>query len=109
MGITGLTQEGTGHCLSNATADTLAVPIVPIGVAGVGTDGTVVLQGCDVQEHGHLVVTLEVFHALMTKGPRAVACSGYQKHIFHFMRTPTHLTPAPECQALPRKLPLSPY
>lgn len=82
MELVGLTQEGTGHHLSNATANTLAIPVIPIGVAGVGADGTVILQGCNVQEHGHLVVTLEVLHALIIKGPRAKA--GFTRNTSHF-------------------------
>lgn len=74
--------------MPNATVDTLAISVIPIGVAGVGADGTVILQGCDVQEHGHLVVTLEVVHALMIKEPRAAACSVYWRHISHFTQTP---------------------
>lgn len=80
--------------MPNATVDTLAVPVIPIGVTGVGADGTVILQGCDVQEHGHLVVTLEVLHALMTKEPRAAACSVYQTRISHFTQAPP-TTPDP--------------
>lgn len=59
--------------MPSTTADTLAVPIIPIGVTGIGRDGAVILQGCKVQEDGHLVVTLEVLYTLIIKGPRAVA------------------------------------
>lgn len=85
--------------MSSTTADTLAVPIIPIGVAGIGCDGAVILQGCKVQEDGHLVVTLEVLYTLIIKGQEQLRHFP-EKHISHSIRTPPHLTPAPECHAL---------
>lgn len=50
-----------------ATADTLAVPIIPVGVAGICSDGAVLSQGREVQVHGLLVVTLKVLHSWVVK------------------------------------------
>jgi hypothetical protein len=75
--------------LSSATADTLAIPIIPIGVAGIGRDGAVILQGCKVQVDGHLVVTLEVLYTLIIKEPRAVAAFTRKAHFTFYTNTTT--------------------
>lgn len=64
----GLTQVWTGLLLWYATADTLAIPVIPVGVAGICGDRAVLSQGREVQEHRLLVVTLKVLHSWVVKG-----------------------------------------
>lgn len=66
--LVGLTQKWTGLLLWGAAADTLAIPIIPVGVAGVRGDSTVVSQGREVQVHGPLVVTLKILQSWVVKG-----------------------------------------
>ena len=64
----GLTWNGTGLLLQGTTADTLAVPIVPVGVAGIRGDRTVLSQRGEVQVHRPLVVTLKILKSWVVKG-----------------------------------------